>query len=222
MGVAPDANDSGPAADPPVVAEGLSLAEAAHTRQFWTTCAANLFLVACFMSTLVHIVPLAIDLGVGGPKAAGVLSAIGGVSMASRFVSGFVIDRIGCRRVMMFCAMMLIVALLWLQFASALWMLYLFAAIQGIALGGCFTAISPLVAELFGIRFHGGLFGIVAFSGTFGGAVGPVLAGFSFDVTGGYAPAIWLGVLVSGLGFVLVSSLKPITDGAVTVGAGRN
>jgi nitrate/nitrite transporter NarK len=48
------------------------------------------------------------------------------------------------------------------------------------------------------------------FSGTFGGALGPVMAGHVFDVTGGYAGAMWICTLVSLLGFVLIALLKPV------------
>jgi MFS family permease len=132
--------------------------------------------------------------------------------MAGRFVCGLFIDRIGSKIVMIFSFILLIVALLWLQIAKELWMLYLFAMIYGIAHGGLFTAISPMVAEFFGIKAHGALFGIVVFSGTFGGAIGPFLAGYIFDVTGGYSLAIWMGTLFSALGFTLISLLKPVAE----------
>ena len=135
--------------------------------------------------------------------------------MAGRFFSGLTIDRIGSRRVMIFCFILLITGLLWLHLAKELWMIYLFAVIYGIAHGGFFTAISPIVAEFFGIKAHGALFSIVVFGGTFGGALGPFLAGYIFDVTGGYGLAIWICIMMIALGFILVSMLKP------TVAAGR-
>jgi len=48
------------------------------------------------------------------------------------------------------------------------------------------------------------------FSGTFGGALGPVMAGYVFDITGRYAGAIWICTLISLLGFVLITLLKPV------------
>ena len=188
----------------------LSLGEALHTRQFWTICALNMTIVFCFLIIMVHIVPHAQDMRVSATRAASVLSAIGGVSMAGRFTSGIAIDRIGSKRAMILCFILLIAGLLWLQMAKELWMLYVFAAIYGIAHGGYFTTISPIVAEFFGISAHGVLFGIVAFSGTVGGAIGPILAGYIFDVTAGYTPAFWLCTFVSALGLVLLLLLKPI------------
>ena len=210
MGLSPDGDESGSAMAPAMEVAGLSLREAVRTRQFWTICAADLAVVFCLMIVMVHIVPLTIDIEVSATKAAGVLSTIGGVSMAGRFLSGLAIDRIGSRRVMIFCFFLLLAGLLWLLLAKALWMIYLFAAIYGIAHGGFFTALSPIVAEFFGIRAHGALFGIVMFCGTIGGALGPYLAGYIFDVAGEYDLAIWICIFMSALGFVLISSLKPI------------
>jgi MFS family permease len=161
---------------------------------------------------MVHIVPHAQDRGVSATRAAGVLSTIGGVSMAGRFITGIAIDRIGSKRAMILCFVLLIGGLLWLQIAREVWMLYLFAVIYGLAHGGYFTTISPIVAEFFGIIAHGVLFGIIAFSGTIGGAIGPILAGYIFDVTARYSLAFWLCTLMIVLGLALVLVLNPIEE----------
>jgi MFS family permease len=181
-------------------------------------CAAMLAIVFCLMTIMVHIAPYAQELNISPTRAASVLSTIGGVSMAGRFVSGFAIDRIGSKRVMIFCFFLLIAVLLWLQIATELWMLYLFAAVYGVAHGGFFTSFSPIVAEFFGIKSHGALFGVTMFSGMFGGALGPVMAGYVFDVTGGYGGAIWICTVIAMLGFVLVALLKPALKGAMANG----
>jgi MFS family permease len=196
------------------VGGGLSLREAFHTRQLWIICAVNLAIGFCSMVVMLHIVPCVQEMGVSAVRAAGVLSTIGGVSMAGRFITGMALDRIGSRRVMIVCFILLVVGLLWLQVANELWMFYVFALIYGNIHGGFFTAISPMVAEFFGISAHGVLFGIVAFSGTVGGAVGPVVAGHIFDVTARYSLAFWLCTLTSILGLVLTVSLKPAKERA--------
>ncbi len=171
---------------------GLSFSQALKTRALWLICLTNLLLVFCLMSVLVHIVPHARDIGIPPHRAAGVLSAIGAVSMLGRFVTGMAIDRIGSKRIMTVCFIFLITSLLWLIRADTVWKLYAFACIYGIAHGGLFTAISPIVVELFGIRAHGSLFGMVVFFGTIGGALGPFLTGGLFDMSQSYTSAFWL------------------------------
>jgi MFS family permease len=191
-------------------AEGFYLNEALRTKQFWAICSTNLTIVFCFLIIILHIVPYAQDTGFSATKAATVLSTIGGVSMIGRFIIGFTIDQIGSKRSMILCIILLIAGLFLLQIAKGLWVLYLFAVIYGISHGGYFTAMSPIVAEFFGITAHGVLFGIVAFSGTVGGAIGPILAGYIFDVTAGYSLAFWLCIVMASLGLLLLTLLKPI------------
>ncbi|MCJ8501642.1 MFS transporter [Desulfatitalea alkaliphila] len=189
---------------------GLSLSQVFRTVQLWTICMLNMFLVFCLMIIMLHIVPYARDVGIPHIQAAGILSTIGAVSMLGRFVCGLIIDRRGSKPVMSFCFFLLLVDLVWLQFAHQLWMLYLFGALYGLAHGGCFTAISPLVAEWFGIRFHGTLFGVVVFFGTLGGATGPLLAGYLFDISGNYALAFRIVTLVALFAWALLLTLRPM------------
>ena len=188
----------------------FSLSQALRTLQLWTICLMNLFLVFCLMIILLHIVPHARDLGVSPLKAAGVLSTIGGVSMLGRFTSGMVIDRRGSKTVMARCFFLLLIGLVWLQFADRTWMLYAFAVVYGLAHGGFFTAISPIVAEFFGIRYHGTLFGLAVFFGTTGGSVGPLLAGHLFDHSGSYQSTFRIITVMALIAWGLLLSLQPL------------
>lgn len=188
--------------------KGFSFSRALKTRELWLICLTNLLLVFCLMSVLIHIVPYARGIGISPHKAAGVLSAIGAVSMVGRFYSGLAIDRIGSKRIMCICFGFLIVSLLWLTTADVLWKLYAFAGVYGIAHGGFFTAISPIMVELFDIRAHGSLFGLVVFFGTTGGAMGPISTGYLFDMSQSYAIAFWFLLIISCIAFGLLLSLK--------------
>lgn len=178
--------------------------------QLWTMGGLNLLLVACLMVVMLHIVAHARDLGIPPIQAAGVLSTIGGVSILGRLASGLAIDRRGGKAVMHAGFCILLSDLIWLQFADRLWMLYLFGAAYGLAHGAFFTAISPLAAEWFGIRFHGTVFGIVACFGTTGGALGPVLAGHAFDATGSYRLAFIVMTALVLAAWGMLASLRPL------------
>jgi len=189
---------------------GLPLRAAVRTGQFWTLCLMEFAVFFILLTIVVHIVPHATDLGLAPAAAAGVLSTIGGVSMLGRLVIGTANDRIGGKRSLIICAVILFSGLVWLQFATEAWMLYLFAVICGFAHGGFFTVVSPTVAELFGTGSHGTLFGIVLFCGTTGGAIGPLLAGHTFDVTGSYRMIFLVLSGMTLLGFILISLLRPL------------
>lgn len=192
--------------------EGLTLRQAARTPQFWLFCIIIFLVMNCLLTILMHVVPHASDIGLDPMKAAGVVATVGGVSMLGRLLTGFLIDRIGTRKSMAICFLLLIAAFLWLQVAREAWMLYLFAAIYGVAHGSFFTLISPTVARLFGISSHGVLLGIVLFSGNFGGAVGPVVAGYIFDITKSYHLVFLLLAAVCGVALLLTPFLKPVAQ----------
>ena len=178
--------------------------------QFWIMCLAEFIIFFCLLTIIVHIVPHATDLGLPLTAAAGVLSTIGGVSMIGRIVMGATIDRIAGKRSLIICFVVLLCGLLLLQVAKEIWMLYLFAAIYGFAHGGFFTVVSPTLAELFGMGSHGVLFGSVLFSGTIGGAVGPLLAGSIFDVVGSYRIVFLLQTGLGLTGLLLITMLRPL------------
>jgi MFS family permease len=188
----------------------IGFSQALKTIQLWTICLVNLLLVFCLLIVMLHIVPHARDLGLAPMKAAGVLSTIGAVSMLGRFLSGLAIDRWGSKTIMAACFLLLMLGLAWLSVARQLWMLYLFAVVYGLAHGGFFTAISPLVAEWFGIGSHGALFGIVVGFGTTGGAVGPFLAGRLFDLSGSYISTFWIIMAMALISWGLLLSLQPV------------
>jgi len=194
---------------------GFSLREAMHTSQFRILCAMYAIILFCGHTMLVHIAPHAVDLGITPANAAGVLSTIGGVSIAGRAVMGTAGDRSGTRRAVIICSIVLVAGLVWLQFASELWMLYLFAAVYGFSHGGFFTVLSPLVADLFGLSSHGAIFGSVFFSGQIGGAIGPMLAGRIFDVTDSYQLAFLICGVASAAVLILSLFLRPLGEGGV-------
>jgi MFS family permease len=209
-GQLPDGNSAAAGESMVETAEhNLSLKKAVRTEPFWILCVAEFTIFFCLLTMIVHIVPHATDLGLSPGVAAGVLATIGGVSMVGRISMGTANDKIGGRRSLTICFIILICGLLWLQIAGQVWMLFLFAAVYGFSHGGFFTVMSPLVAELFGTGSHGLLFGLILFSGTIGGTVGPVLAGRIFDVFGSYQGVFWVLIGLALIGLILITLLKP-------------
>jgi sugar phosphate permease len=209
-GVLPDGDTPCPSGSLPPE-QGLAFREAIHTKQFWTICIVYATIVWTAMTVLIHIPPHAIDLGISPANAAGILSTIGAVSMAGRLAMGRAGDRIGSIRAMAICFMIMLCALILLQVAHRLWLLYSFGFLYGFAHGGLFALISPAVASLFGTRSQGTLLGLVAFSGTgFGGTIGPLLTGYVFDVTRSYRFGFLLIVVLIVVGLVLTKSLRPL------------
>jgi MFS family permease len=67
-----------------------------------------------------------------------------------------------------------------------------------------------MVAELFGIRSHGLLFGIVICLSSIGGALGPIVTGRIFDTTSSYKIAFLLLLVLATIALVLAVLLRQI------------
>jgi MFS family permease len=147
------------------------------------------------------------DHGTEPAVAAGLLSTIGAMSIVGRIVLGGAFDRIGPRWSLLGCFAILTASLVMLQFAESTWSLFIFAIVYGPAHGGFFTITSPSVAEYFGTRSHGTLFGLVVCCGTVGSTLGPLVAGGLFDALGSYKGAFALLLGFSVLGLFMASAL---------------
>ena len=196
-------------------AAGLSFSQALRTRNLWMLCAIQFLFFPSLMTIPLHIGVHSMDLGMTTGGAAGLLSTIGGSSIAGRLLIGSLIDRIGARKSLILCFLPLIGSLIALLFLHAPVALYVVITVYGIAHGGLFTVVSPTVAEHFGLKSHGALFGFIVFFGTIGGAAGPVFAGWIFDVTQSYDPAFMALAALTALG-LLLALLLPAPGVAVT------
>ena len=195
---------------------GFSFREALYTRPLWLLLAAYLFYGFWLNSIMVHIVPHATELGISATSAANILAIIGGVSFVGRIIMGGASDRMGNRLVFTISFVVVSIALFWLQLAREAWMLYLFAAIIAFGYSGCAALISPIVAELFGLGSHGVLLGITNFAYASGGAVGPIVVGRIFDITGSYQSAFLVSAVVSVIGLIITLFLRPTQGQGLT------
>jgi MFS family permease len=189
---------------------GFSFRGAIRTKQIWMLSATYFCLGFSIFAIIVHIVIHAIGQGLSSGSAATVLAISGGLNIGARAAMGSVSDKIGNRPVLIIGIVTMVAALAWLQFANESWMLYLFGAVFGLAYGSTIVTESPIVAEFFGLRTHGVLFGIVDVGFTTGGTLGPVLIGYIFDVTGSYQLGFLILAVMSLIGLILALSLRPI------------
>ncbi len=196
-------------------AQGLSPGEAYRTRSFWVLFFMIFCLGFCVFSVMVHVAAHAMDLGLSSGMAARILGTIGGFSIVGKILIGRMADLVGNRKAFLLGFLLMAGALFWMPFATSSRMLYGFAVLFGIGYGGCVTSESPMVAHLFGLGSHGLILGIIAFGFTIGGAIGPWLTGYVFDITKSYQFAFLGCAIISSVGFVLTFfvSSKPVSSG---------
>jgi MFS family permease len=194
-----------------IISKG-SLKSYIRTSQFWMVC----LIYVCFgfaqLTIMVHIVPDAIGKGISALNSAGILSTIGIVSMIGRIVMGIFADRVQGKSATIFSLSVLLIALVWLLQAESLWKIYLFAVIFGFGYGGM-SCLQPLLAvELFGIYTVGVITAIFSFGFNIGGAIGPVLSGYIFDVNKSYHWAFIICIILIALALVFSFCLKPTNN----------
>ncbi len=189
-------------------ADGLSLKETVYNSQFWVFFATGFCYGFPVFSIMVHIVPHAIESGISAISAANILATVGGLSILGKVLLGRAGDMIGSRKTLILGFILMSTALIWLVPAKTPWMLFSIAGIFGFAFGGCAVSQSPLIAELFGLRSHGLIFGVFTVSVMSGGAIGPLLAGYIFDMTNSYQLSFIICAVISLIGIILTAFLK--------------
>ena len=180
----------------------FSLSEAFRTRAFWLVCALFLSFLFCLGIVTVHSIIHAIGVGMSPAGAANILAIIGLMGIISKAAMGRLADRIGNRSVYVIASAMMLFSFVWIAHVREAWALYSFAAIFGVAAGVFEVLLSPLIAEIFGLSALGALSGTILAVGLVGFGIGPVVAGYVFDVTRSYQIAFLIGAFMALLGLL--------------------
>ncbi len=169
--------------------QDISLIQALKTRHFWSLFTIFGFCILCVGLIITHLVPFARDTGISAMSAASLLTIMGLCSILGRLTAGFLSDRVGANRVL-FCGLLLQgIMILWLSQMDSQGMFYLFAALFGFAYGGNLVMVPRLTATIFGVKSMGAIFGGLSVADGIGFALGPLLAGYLFDLSGTYDDA---------------------------------
>jgi MFS family permease len=128
-------------------------------------------------------------------------------SILGRLLMGWLADRYPKKYVMMLIYSLVSISILLLYFASTPGVIYVFAFIFGIGLGGDYMIIPLMAAELFGVKVMGRVMGLILTVDGLGEAFGPILAGGLRDHSGSYAMGFTDLIVLSVIGTIAVSLL---------------
>jgi OFA family oxalate/formate antiporter-like MFS transporter len=208
MGLHPD-GEASPPATVGAGADGLTLGDAVRTGTFWLmTVAFTATWIPVFIP-LVHLVPLARDLGHGPLTAAAAVSAVGVGAVLGRLVMGVVSDRIGRRPTIGIGMLLQAVAFAAFTTAQALPSLYAAALVFGFSYGTISTLFPAIVGDFFGRAHAGAIVGcLFALAGSTA-AWGPLAAGAAHDATGSYRAAFLLSAGLNVVAAGLLGACRP-------------
>ena len=178
--------DGVPAGTAAAARSGMALHDAIRSRQFALLYAACLICAFGVFVPFVHLVPYALDHGIGQRDAAYLLGTIGVGSTLGRFFLGGLADRVERQAFLlaMFAGMGAALAV-W-AVATGFPALAGFALLFGLFYGGWVAILPPVVTDLFGNRQVGSIIGVLYTSVAVGTLLGPTAAGYMFDASHSY------------------------------------
>ena len=188
-------------------AEGMTVAQAIRTKEFWLLAIGFMIVAAGNSGGLVHLPPLLTDAGLT-PERAALYTGVMGVGVTiGRAIGGYLLDLFHAPYVAVcFLIGPFIAYSFFLAGVSPEWALVP-VLLYGIGMGAEFDVIPFLISRYFGLKNFGVIYGIQISTFSIGTGLGPAIMGFAYDTYGSYGPAIQIAMTLLVVGSVLVSRL---------------
>lgn len=133
-----------------------------------------------------------------------IVSLILASSIIGRLLMGWLADRFPRKYVMLLIYLIVASAIPILFVADQPGMIYLFAVIFGIGLGGDYMIIPLMAADLFGVRVLGRVMGIILTADGVAEATAPMLVGYLRDTGGDYTMGFYTLIALALVGAVTI------------------
>jgi MFS family permease len=153
---------------------------------------------------LAHQIKFAVDVGFSSSVATSVFALFGIVSVVGQIASS-ISDRLGRENTVTLAAILAIgalFALMSVEDTSQLWLLYFYAACSGFATGLFSPTIFVGLADIFHGKNIGAINAMLLVGTGIGGAIGPWLGGYIYDVTGSYDKAFIISMIAFAVAFI--------------------
>jgi len=195
--------ETGEESRPPSV-EGWSLSDALRSPTFFLVAAAFSLAFATLGAVLIHIVPFLEDRGISREQAGLMLGFVSGVGVVGKVVSGHLADKMSPRLVAASVFLLQAVGLMILVQTGSWPGIIAFTLIFGYSMGAV-VALQPLmVVYCFGMASVATILGaMIAITSIFN-ALGPMMAGLVYDLTGTYRLIFLIYVAIDCLAAALI------------------
>jgi sugar phosphate permease len=187
--------------------------EAIKTSSFWLLIIAYSVHGALYPVMNIHGIAFLTDRGMDLVAAGFAMSVFITASIPARFLGGLIVDRVSTQNiryaVASFFALQAAGVTLFLFNQESTFVLYTFFIMYGIGMGAPMPMTPVLRARYFGRKNFGAIAGISRMLTVPVGVVGPVLAGWIYDVTGSYEVAFILFAITLSISVVVMCFVKP-------------
>lgn len=153
---------------------------------------------------------LSLDQGYSQGQIATISSLILAGSIVGRLLMGWLADRFPKKYVMLLIYSIVASAIPLLFLASSPSVLYVFAIVFGIGLGGDYMIIPLMAAELFGVRVLGRVMGVVLTADGVAEALSPMLVAAIRDSTNSYSTGFAILIMLAVIGATAVALLPKV------------
>jgi MFS family permease len=206
LGLSPDGEPALPIqADAPL--PGATLSEALGSPAFWMLTASLALLVMGDTVVFVHQVAFMISRGTDAVLAATLSGMLGLASLPGRYIFNVLSSRISAQKLLVLSVVAQVVGIVVLVLASSsLAWLILYVAIYGSAYGAFSPLRASVMADHFGRRAYGAITAVQGIPVAVCAGLGPLAAGWLYDVLHHYEVAFWLcacAFLLAAIGIAL-------------------
>jgi MFS family permease len=195
--------------------QGLEVREAFRRRSFRLLAVAQFCFGLGIAGALIHLVPLMLKARYMAASAALALSSVHALITVGKPTMGAIGDRIGARKALAAGFAVCALGILLMGDAVQSPVLAVGIFLYAFTLATPLALVPVILLEIAGPRSLGTLFGLLFFVQTIGAAIGPIIVGWVFDITGSYAAgyslsaAIFFGAAVAILGCIEVYTPVP-------------
>jgi MFS family permease len=213
MGLLPDGRDAseiaGIAEDKALATEGLPFKSALTTKSFWLLAVA-IFLISSHMGVMQNQIPHLEDLGFAAGIVASAMSIVAVMSTLGTLVFGWLCDKIRVKVAAVIAVILLTISIIFLiiiDINSPAWLIWTYATILGLGIGGWMPVMSLLASATFGLLSYGTIYGALNAFQSIGAGTSPILSGYLFDKTGSYEWAFIITAIVIALGIPVILAI---------------
>ncbi len=186
---------------------GLSMRQAVRSLKLYMLL--YIFLVGAtpFATLLPQLISHFINEGIDSSTAATALSLLALGGMGGKIAFGIIAERITARNAMMISFAGLSAALLLSVNPNISGIVWICSPMWGLCMGAFGTLINMIVQDYFGLKSFASIMGVAGYGTAISFAIGPILAGISFDELGNYHPIFYGTVALLLVGIIALVAM---------------